>query len=77
MIALKIESVLSLPFPNSLFRFPCAINTTFRKNHSHEMVLHRPVELALVCGKVTLRELPDRLNGGRALALIDDVLFRP
>src|SRR5260370_21606061 len=34
----------------SLSRFPCAINTTFRKNDSYQMVLHRPVEPAYVFG---------------------------
>src|SRR5258708_40134739 len=38
----------------SLSRFPCAINTTFRKNDSYQMVLHRPVEPAVFSGKFGL-----------------------
>jgi hypothetical protein len=30
------------------------MNTTFRKNHSYEMVLHRPVEPALLLSKFAL-----------------------
>jgi hypothetical protein len=62
----------------SLFSFPSAINTTFRKKHSYEMVLQRPVEPAHLIGKFnrdvrkpsfarTTHHARNQVNGSRVL----------
>jgi hypothetical protein len=45
------------------------MNTTFKKNHSYEMVLHRPVEPARILSKFTW---PEGSSHGK-LPLVDSV----